>query len=95
MPTFFRVSTSLMWSSIRAADKASRKAEAQAKYEAARSEQLQKMAIAKAEAQRQAETAAKASTVVKPAPKSMLGRFGARLTEAVLFPSGGEKSTMF
>jgi len=81
--------------SIQAADKAAKKAEGQAKFEALRSEQMRKMAISRAEAQRQAEVAAKAAPVAKPAPKSKFGKFGTKFADAVLFPSGGEKSTMF
>ena len=81
--------------SIQAADKAARRAESQTKFEALRSEQMKSMAIAKAETQRKVETAARAPPAAKSAPKSKFGKFGAKFAESVLFPSGGEKSTMF
>jgi hypothetical protein len=79
------------------AAKAAKKAEAQAKFEALRSEQMQKMAIAKAEVQRRAEMAkfAPAPEVEKAPPKSKLGKFGSKFSAAVLFPDGGKNSTMF
>lgn len=82
--------------SIADAAKAAKKAEAQARFEALRSEQMQKMAIAKAEVQRREEMAKFApAPETKPAPKSKLGKFGSKFTSAVLFPEGGKNSTMF
>jgi hypothetical protein len=61
-----------------------------------RAEQIHKMHLAKAEAQKKAD-AARYEVVEKPKtkPKSKFGMFGQKFTDAVLFPQGGEKSTMF
>ena len=58
------------------------------------------MAMAKAETQRKAELeATKAAIKVvqagPPPPKSKFGKFGAKFTENVLFPSGGGENSMF
>jgi hypothetical protein len=81
--------------SVAAADKAAKKAEQQAKFEALRAEQQRKMAISKAEQQKRAEVAAKAAPAPKPQPKSKFGKLGVKFTESVLFPAGGQNSTMF
>lgn len=90
------------WDRIAAAEKAQKKAEAQAKFEALRAEQRRKMGISQAEAQRKAETAKLAPELLQPEKKlrpkeskGKLSRFGAKLTSAVLFPEGGKNSTMF
>lgn len=83
-------------SRIAEAAKAAKKAEAQAKFEALRSEQMAKMALAKAEVQRREEIAKFAPTPEpKVAPKGKLGKFSSKFSSAVLFPEGGKNSTMF
>lgn len=87
-------------SSIRQAEKAAKKAEAQAHFEVLRAEQAKKMALLKAEAQRKAEIqAAKEQTPsekdLKREPKSKWGKLANGIKDAVLFPDGGPKSTMF
>ncbi|KAK6906786.1 hypothetical protein I203_100773 [Kwoniella mangroviensis CBS 8507] len=87
---------------IRAAEKDAKKAEAQARFEALRAQQAKKMAISRAEAQRQADIRAKekeekekqASASIKEKPKSKWGKIGKGFTDAVLFPAGGSNSTM-
>jgi hypothetical protein len=82
--------------SIQAAEKAARKAEQQAKFEALRAEQMHKMCLAKAEVQRKAEAAKFEDVKVQPKVKTTkLGKFGQKFSEAVLFPQAGSKSTMF
>ncbi|WVO20378.1 uncharacterized protein IAS62_001673 [Cryptococcus decagattii] len=85
---------------IRQAEKAAKKAEAQAHFEVLRAEQAKKMALLKAEAQRKAEIqAAKEQTPsekdLKREPKSKWGKLANGIKDAVLFPDGGPKSTMF
>lgn len=87
--------------SIRQAEKAAKKVEAQAHFEALRAEQAKKMALLKAEAQRKAEIqAAKEQQApsekdLKREPKSKWGKLTNGFKDAVLFPDGGPKSTMF
>ncbi|OXG29117.1 regulatory protein ral2 [Cryptococcus neoformans Tu259-1] len=86
---------------IRQAEKAAKKAEAQAHFEALRAERAKKMALLKAEAQRKAEIqAAKEQQTLsekdlKREPKSKWGKLANGFKDAVLFPDGGPKSTMF
>lgn len=86
--------------SIRQAEKAAKKAEAQAHFEALRADQTKKMALLKAEAQRKAEIqAAKEQTPseksLKKEPKTKWGKLANGFKDAVLFPDGGPKSIMF
>lgn len=54
------------------------------------------MAMAKAETQRKAEIeAAKPAPVKQAPPKGKFGKFGAKFTENVLFPSSGGSNSMF
>lgn len=78
-------------SSAAASAKAAKKAEAQAKFEQLRSEQIAKMALAKAEVQRRAEAAknGEIASAPQPQPQGRLGKLGAKFTEAVLFPAPG------
>jgi hypothetical protein len=82
-------------SSIAEAAKAAKKAEAQAKFEALRSEHMQKMAIAQVQVQRRAEAAKFEPPAPKEQPKSKFGKFGAKISDAILFPAGSNNSTMF
>lgn len=77
------------------AEKDAKKADQRAKFEALRAEQQKKMALSRAKAQREAEIQAALPVAPKPQPKSRFGKFGAKLSEAVLFPEGGKNSTMF
>jgi len=73
---------------MKEAEKLMKKAEARAKFEILRDEQKRKLSIARAEAQRKAEIEANKKPVVeKQAPKSKLGKFGQKFTDAVLFPA--------
>jgi hypothetical protein len=82
-------------SSVAAAEKAAKQAAAQQRFEALRMQQAKAMALAKAESQRKAEIEAAQPPKEKPAPKSRFGKLGAKFSENVLFPSGGNNNSMF
>lgn len=85
--------------SIALAEKAARKQAQQERFEALRMQQAKAMAMAKAETQRKAEMEAAKAAIKQvqapPQPKSKFGKFGAKFTENVLFPSGGGSNSMF
>ena len=82
-------------SSIQAAEKEARKFEAQTKFEVLRSEQMEKIARARVEAQRKAEAAKYAPPKPKAESKSKLGKFGRKFADVVLFPEGASNSNYF